>query len=126
MLTIQTSDDLWALEPPVCPEPLRRFLSGLLQDLEAEVDLDDREEHLHRNPIILCERGDYLSAIIVASPFGHEYVEKIDMNGVAAYRVGILLDNDSFAQYVIAADNMDAETEQWMKEYCAATGDGER
>lgn len=123
MITIQNLDHLWALETPACSEALRRFLSELLQALEDEVAYDEREAHLLQNPIILCERGDNLLDMIDASPFGHEYVEEIDLNGVTVYRVGVLLDNDSFVQYLVPTDGLDAKTKAWLNENADIGGD---
>lgn len=122
MNILQTKNDLLALDPKVYPEPLRRFASELLQYLEVEAEPEEREEFLLRNPVILCEPGDRITAWLKDSPFGFEYIERLDLEGVTAFRVGVLLDNDRFVQYLIPGDGLDAETARWLDENAVAGG----
>lgn len=116
MNILQSKTDLLTLDPKVFPEPLRLFAGGLLQSLEAEVDQEDRDEHLLRNPVILCDPNNPIISLLEASPFGYEYIEQLDLEGITAFRIGALLDNDWLAQYLIPADGMDAETMRWLEE----------
>lgn len=123
MIILQSYADLLSLDPKIFPEPLRDFAGELLQSLQTEVDPEDQDEHLTRNPVILCEPGDQITALLEASPFGFEYVERLDLEGFAAFRIGVLLDNDWLAQYLIPGDGFDAETMKWLNEHAATGGD---
>ncbi|MNV90108.1 hypothetical protein D3C71_1844580 [compost metagenome] len=107
-------------------KPLVRFAAELLQALEAEVEPDDREQHLLHNPIILCERGDAIIPLLEASPLGCEYIEKLHLEGITAFRIGVLLDNEWIAQYLVAADGLTDETMQWLECRTSEAGGPER
>jgi hypothetical protein len=113
MIIIQNVSDICSLEPTKCSKPLRLYLRQLLEGIEDEVTIEEREEHLLRNPVILCEREDNILGLVEVSPFGHEYVEKLDLEP-ATFRIGILLDNDWIAQYIVQAHNLDHETMLWI------------
>ncbi|WP_147355932.1 hypothetical protein [Cohnella faecalis] len=105
----------------VFPELLVQFVTDLLSDHSEELGGD--EEFLHENPIHLCETNDPLLSWLAQSPFGPEYVERIVLPGLTLYRVGVLLDNDAFVQYLILAGTLDGETECWLAENASVGGD---
>ncbi|MEF3309591.1 hypothetical protein PV433_11880 [Paenibacillus sp. GYB004] len=122
MNILQSKADLLAIDSNVYPEPLRRFASELLQSIDYEVDPEEQEEFLLRNPIILCEPGDNITALLEASPFGYEYIERLDLEGVTVFRAGVLLDNEWFVQYLIPEEAIDAEIARWLDEHASAGG----
>lgn len=121
MIILQSHTQLLSL-PSSYPEPLARFAAELLQALEAEVEPDDREQHLLHNPIILCDPGDPIIPLLEACPLGCEYIEKLHVEGIAAFRIGVLLDNEWVAQYLVAANGLNDETRQWLE--CRASEPG--
>ena len=122
MNILQSEADLSSLNAKAYPEPLLHFACELLRSLEAEVEPEEREDHLLSNPVILCGPEDRIIALLEASPFGYEYVERLELKETTAYRVGVMLDNDWFAQYLIQADVIDAETERWLDEHAERGG----
>lgn len=116
MNILHSQADVLSLGSKSFPPPLLRFASELLQSVEAEVDLEDRESHLLRNPVILCDPRDPIVALLEANPLGYEYIERLDLEGVAAFRIGVLLDNEWFAQYLIPAEGIDADTVRWLED----------
>lgn len=123
MNILHSQADVLSLGSKSFPRPLLRFASELLQSVEAEVDLEDREAHLLRNPVILCDPRDQIVALLEAKPYGYEYVERLDLEGVVVFRAGVLLDNDWFVQYLIPTDGIDSETAKWLDEHATTGGD---
>ena len=122
MKTIKTHADLKELEHGPFPEPLVKFVSELFSGLCAECDGDGQS--LRENPIFVCEAGDPLLQWLDEAPFGPEYVERIELTGLALYRVGVLQDNDAFVQYLIPAGTLDEETENWLAGSAGLGGEG--
>ncbi|MEK4045692.1 hypothetical protein NSU18_18745 [Paenibacillus sp. FSL H8-0048] len=56
---------------------------------------------------------------------GLEYAETIGITETLAFRVGILLDNDWLAQYIVPASIMDSETLDWLTEQAGRTPEHE-
>lgn len=121
MKTIITPADLNELECGLFPKPLLQFARDLLCTLWEECDGDER--FLRENPVYIIEADDPLLTLLAESPFSPEYVERIDLPSLIVYRVGVLMDNDSFAQYLIPAGTLDGETNNWLVENATAGGE---
>lgn len=121
MIVLKSNTQLLSLHSSY-PEPLVRFAAELLQALEAEVEPDELEQHLLHNPIILCDPGDPVIPLLEASPLGCEYIEKLHLAGRTAFRIGVLLDNEWVAQYLVAADGLNDEVRQWLECRTSETG----
>lgn len=121
-MILQSQTQLLSL-PPSYSEPLVRFAAELLQALEAEVEPDEREQHLLHNPVILCDPGDPIIPLLETSPLGCEYIEKLHLEGITVFRIGVLLDNEWVAQYLITADGLNHEAKQWLEHLASEAGD---
>ncbi|WP_339279107.1 hypothetical protein NYE40_23955 [Paenibacillus sp. FSL W8-1187] len=115
MIQIRTIEDLQLLAEARLPEPLIAYAGELFAGLQAEAGEDGSDVFLH-HPVFVCEAGDKLLDRIRAVPYGPEYVELVDMPGFHFYRVGILLDNNWIAQYLIPVNSQDQDTEAWLRE----------
>ncbi|OMF96822.1 hypothetical protein [Paenibacillus sp. FSL R7-0337] len=120
MIIIQSQEDLAELDYEAFPQMLKRFISDLLEGLQAEAEAEPGEEleHLLSHPLILCEPGDNILALLNAQPMSLEYVEHFDFSGAIAFRAGVLLDNDWLAQYIIPAVVLDEHSLNWLTERC--------
>ena len=118
MITIQSQEDLNELFNDVFPMALHHFVFNLLEGLQAEAEPGEELEHLLSHPLILCEPGDNVLALLNGQPISLEYVERIDLQGSIAFRAGVLLDNDWLAQYIIPAIILDEESLNWLTERC--------
>ncbi|QWU16241.1 hypothetical protein SAMN04487895_11483 [Paenibacillus sophorae] len=116
MIIIQSQEDLAELSRDVFPQTLHRFISELLEGLQAEAEPGEELEHLLSHPLILCEPGDDIRSLLRTSSLGMEFVENIGTPDVPAFRAGVLLDNDWLAQYVIPASTLDDDTLTWLGE----------
>lgn len=121
MITIQSESNLKALENGHLSTELVQFVTDLFSDHSQELGRD--EQFLRENPIYVCEAGDPLLRWLAETPFGPEYVEHFELPSLALYRIGVLLDNDAFVQYLIPAGTMDEETESWLAENSLVGGD---
>ncbi|WP_042198120.1 hypothetical protein [Paenibacillus camerounensis] len=118
MIIIQSKQDLAELNHESFPQTLKRFVSDLLEGLQAEAEPGEELEHLLSHPLILCEPGDNVFALLNGQPMSLEYVERFDLPGAIAFRAGVLLDNNWLAQYIIPAIGLDNETMSWLAERC--------
>lgn len=118
MIIIQSQEDLAELNHESFPQTLKRFVSDLLEGLQAEAEPGEELEHLLSHPLILCEPGDNVLSLLNGHPMSLEYVERVDIPGAIAFRAGVLLDNDWLAQYIIPAVGLDKETLDWLNERC--------
>lgn len=116
MNILQSQSDLTGLDSKVFPEPLCHFASNILQSLTGEVGRQELEEHLLCNPVILCGPEDRIITLLETNPLGYEYIERHKLDDATIFRVGVMLDNDWFAQYLISADVIDADTYLWLDE----------
>lgn len=121
MIILQSHTQLRSLTSSY-PEPLVRFAAELFQALETEVEPDEREQHLLHNPIILCDPGDPIIPLLEDSPLGCEYIEKLHLEGVVAFRIGVFLDNEWVAQYLVAVDGLNDETRRWLEHRTSEAG----
>ena len=115
MIIIQSQEDLNALSQGTLPKLLYRFISELLEGLQAEAEPGEELEYLLSHPLILCEPGDDIRSLLRTGPLGLEFVENIEVPNVLAFRAGVLLDNDWLAQYVIPASILDDHTLTWLE-----------
>lgn len=125
MIIIQELNELNALMPEIYPKDLCNFVSELFTSLQSEAEPGDEQDHLLRNPLILCEPGDSLRILLQVHSMGLEYAETIGITETLAFRVGILLDNDWLAQYIVPASIMDSETLDWLTEQAGRTPEHE-
>ncbi|WP_314000510.1 hypothetical protein [uncultured Paenibacillus sp.] len=116
MIQIRTMKDLHLLAEARLPEPLIAYARELLAGLQAEAGEDDSDDFLLLSPVFVCEAGDKLLDRFRAVPYGPEYVELVDISSFRLYRVGILLDNDWIAQYLVPVHSQDQVTEAWLRE----------
>ncbi|MFD1775440.1 hypothetical protein [Paenibacillus rhizophilus] len=118
MVTIQSLEDLAKPRKDALPQVLLRFVYELLERLQAEAEPGEEVEYLLSHPLILCEPGDNVLALLNGQPMSLEYVERIELQGTFTFRAGVLLDNDWLAQYIIPAFVLDNETLDWLTERC--------
>ncbi|MBT2289507.1 hypothetical protein J7E73_10255 [Paenibacillus albidus] len=118
MIIIQSQEDLAELGQESFPQALQHFVSDLLEGLQAEAEPAEELEHLLSHPLILCEAGDNVLALLNAQPMSVEYVERIDFQDSTVFRAGVLLDNDWLAQYIIPVAVLDNEALNWLIERC--------
>ncbi|WP_019914339.1 hypothetical protein [Paenibacillus sp. HW567] len=118
MIIIQSQEDLAELDHEVFPQMLRRFISDLLEGLQAEAEPGEELEHLLSHPLILCEPGDHVLSLLNGHPMSLEYVERFDFSGAIAFRAGVLLDNDWLAHYVIPMAVLDEKSQDWLTKLC--------
>ncbi|MBT2289474.1 hypothetical protein J7E73_10090 [Paenibacillus albidus] len=118
MIIIQSQEDLAELNHKSFPQTLKRFVSDLLEGLQAEAEPGEELEHLLSHPLILCEPGDNVLSLFNGHPMSLEYVERIDLQGPIAFRAGVLLDNEWIAQYIIPAVVLDEYSLNWLTERC--------
>lgn len=128
MRAINTRKDVEdLLRDGTASEALSEHVAEFFWQLEAE--LADNEEAAfwldQHGPIILLEAGDDLCNLSIA---GHgnangvplslavEFVEKLDLGEVQAYRLAALLDNDFVVTYFTLAGTHNEEVEQWLSE----------
>lgn|GEM_PF-4033601 len=121
MKTIQTLTDLKALETDRFSKQLVLFIADLFSRHSEELGND--EQLLSENPIYVCEADDPLLHWISKSPFGPEYVEMMKLHELTLYRVGIMLDNESFVQYLVLSEIMNEETRRWLTAYANCGGE---
>ncbi|NUU63055.1 hypothetical protein [Paenibacillus agri] len=120
MIIIQSQEDLAQLDHEAFPQMLKRFISDLLEGLQAEAEPGEELEHLLSHPLILCEPGDNVPVLSLLNghPMSVEYVERFDFSGAITFRAGVLLDNDWLAQYIIPAAVLDEHSLNWLTERC--------
>lgn len=116
MIIIQELNELSTLIPDIYSGDLCKFVSELFTSLQSEAEPGDEQDHLLRHPLILCEPGDSPKTLFQVHSLGLEYAETIDISDTLAFRVGVLLDNDWLAQYIVPASILDSETLGWLTE----------
>lgn len=115
MIIVQSHEDLSEVGHNLFPSLLIQYVSDLLEGLLAECEPGEEEDHLLSHPLILCEPEDRVKELLREHPFGLEYVEAIELpKGAAAFRVGVLLDHDWLAQYIVPASALDPDTLEWL------------
>ncbi|MBO9600233.1 MAG: hypothetical protein J7559_20750 [Cohnella sp.] len=128
MITIKTRQDIEDLHPDGnIPILLVENIVEYFRQLEIE--LADDEECLFRldqhGPIVLLEAGDDIRSLNLAGLGSEsdevlrsavEFVEKLDLGEVQAYRLAALLDNDFVVTFFTQAGAHDEEVEQWLKD----------
>jgi len=128
MRTIYTRQDIEDLRRDgSVPAALTEHITGFFRQLEAE--LADDEESAFRldqhGPIVLLEMGDDLRSLNFAGlscESGEffrravEFVEKLDLGEVQAYRLAAMLDNDFVVTIFTLTGTHDEEVDQWLSE----------
>ncbi|RAV00171.1 hypothetical protein [Paenibacillus sp. YN15] len=128
MITINTPQDIEALHRTLeAYKTLVEHIAEFFQKLEAEL-ADDEEGMLRLDqhwPIVLLEAGDDLRSLNFAGlssesgvplPHAVEFVEKLNLGEVQAYRLAALLDNDFVVTFFTLAGTHDEEAEQWLSQ----------
>ncbi|GIO32884.1 MULTISPECIES: hypothetical protein [Paenibacillus] len=128
MRTINTRQDVEdLLRDGTAPAALAEHIAEFFRQLEEEL-ADDEEDAFRldqHGPIVLLEAGDDLRGLNFAglnSESGDfprravEFVEKLDLVEVQAYRLAAMLDNDFVVTIFTLAGTHDEEAEQWLSE----------
>lgn len=128
MRTINTCQDVEELRrSDVAPTALVQHIAEFFQQLDAEL-VDNEVDPLHLDkhwPIILLEVGDDMHSLNLAGlcnesdvPYHRavEFVEKLNLGEVQAYRLAVLLDNDFVVTFFTLAGTHNEEVEQWLSE----------
>jgi hypothetical protein len=128
MLTIKTRQDIDSLRRGgIMPAALNEHIDGYFRQLEAELS-DDEEDTFcldQHGPIVLLETGDDLRSLIFAGLTDDgcsfycctvEYVERLVLGDVQAYKLASLLDNDFLVTFFTQAGVHDEEVEKWLNE----------
>lgn len=126
MRTINTRQDVEDFcRDETASAALAEHIARFFRQLEDE--LADNEEDTFRldqhGPIVLLEVGDDLRSQSFAG-LGNddaprravEFVEKLDLGEVQAYRLAAMLDNDFVVTFFTLAGTHDEEVERWLSE----------
>lgn len=128
MQTIKTQHDIDKLHHDrSTPAPLVNHIEVYFQQLKAELANDGEASFSldSHGPIFLLERGDDLSSLNFtglndgSSGFlcrAVEFVERLDLGELQAYRFAALLDNDFLVTFFTLAGTHNEEVEQWLIE----------
>lgn len=128
MRTINTRQDVEdLLRDCTAPNALSEHIAEFFRQLEEELTADE-EDTLRldqHGPVVLLEAGDDLRSLNFAgldSEGGEflrravEFVEKLNLGEVQAYRLAAILDNDFVVTIFTLAGTHDEEAEQWLNE----------
>ena len=128
MRTINTGQDVEDLRRNgTAPAALTEHVTEFFWQLEEE--LTDDEEAAFRldqhGPIVLLETGDDLRSLSFVGLSNEsdeflrravEFVEKLELGEVQAYRLAAILDNDSLVTVFTVVGTHNEEKEEWLNE----------